>query len=195
MNDIQPVGSYSSSAPSARTIGNRAGAFTEMNYSHSKTEFDALIYSSEKNGRSEFEAVVRFSYEHTEARIAQALETPQLHQSQAYPQLDLSPEAVAGRIMSFVGSLFSGYQDQHSDMEHDAMVDQFVEEVRKGFEQGFKDAKSIIEALGRMNDEVESAINETRDIFYKMLEEFTADQKQGGESKPSAPEKDLPELH
>jgi len=88
--------------------------------------------------------------------------------------LDVSPEATAGRILSFSTGLFSLYQDQHPEMGEQEQVESFVDIIGGGIETGFSEAKEILEGLGVMEGKIADDISTTYDLVLQGLEAFKA---------------------
>lgn len=88
--------------------------------------------------------------------------------------LDVSPEATAGRILSFSTGLFSLYQEQHPEMDEGEQVESFVDIIGGGIETGFSEAKEILEGLGVMEGKIAEDISTTYDLVLQGLEAFKA---------------------
>lgn len=63
-------------------------------------------------------------------------------------QQDQSSEAVAGRIVSMGTALFERYAAKYPDKDPETLLQDFVATLRGGFEQGYGEAKDILEGLG-----------------------------------------------
>lgn len=79
---------------------------------------------------------------------------------------EFTPEAVADRILGFVGNAVELARGQHGDIK----AEQMLEQARKGIEQGFSDAKNILDGLGVFNGQIESNANATYDLLQKGLQ-------------------------
>ena len=78
---------------------------------------------------------------------------------------DFAPQAVADRILGFVESsikLRAG-----SELEAQSMLQQ----AREGIEQGFAQAREILNAMLHMTDEINNQINETAGLIFKGLDD------------------------
>lgn len=87
---------------------------------------------------------------------------------------DWSPEATAGRIVSMSTAFFANYAEGHAGEPDDEVARKFVELIRGGFEQGFKEAKDILEGLGVLGGDIESGIMKTYELVHKGLDDFLA---------------------
>jgi len=86
--------------------------------------------------------------------------------------LDVSPEATAGRIVSFSTGLFSLYQQQHPEMEEQEQVDSFLDIIGGGIDTGFSEATEILTALDVMEGDIENNIQKTYDLVQEGLAAF-----------------------
>lgn len=83
-----------------------------------------------------------------------------------YPE-DVTPEKTANTILGFVNNLYAGFVEQgRSDEE----IDDFFDQIRAGVEQGFSEARGILEGLGVLNGEIASNIDKTFDLVQTGLD-------------------------
>lgn len=87
---------------------------------------------------------------------------------------DNSPEATAGRILSFTTGLFAAYAAKRGDDDPQQVAKDFVDVIRGGFEKGFNEAKDILKGLNVLSGDVESGIGKTYDLVQKGLDDFLA---------------------
>ena len=87
---------------------------------------------------------------------------------------DNSPEATADRIVSLSTAFYSAYKDQHPGVDEATSRQNFVDTIRKGVEQGFKEAKDILGGLKVLQGDVASNIDKTYDLVQKGLAAFLA---------------------
>ncbi len=122
------------------------------------------------------------SFEATEARVSELLEA-------SYAQLleragrgdylasvanptDLSPEATAGRILGGItGYIYDAYKLQHPDLDAGGFA-QFQTQVMRGFETGLHEAKSIIAAVGLLDEKLGAQIGQTETLVRDGLDAF-----------------------
>lgn len=88
--------------------------------------------------------------------------------------IDVSPEATAGRIVSFSTGLFSIYQQQHPELEQSEQVEKFVDIISGGIDTGFSEAREILDGLGVLEGEIASNIDKTYDLVQEGLQAFKA---------------------
>ncbi|MFK5985418.1 MAG: DUF5610 domain-containing protein, partial [Pseudomonadota bacterium] len=71
---------------------------------------------------------------------------------------DFTPDKVAGRILGFIEM---GIARAGDDEEKQSLLEQ----AREGVEQGFKEAKDILEAIGVLNGKVKEDIDKTYELI------------------------------
>lgn len=87
---------------------------------------------------------------------------------------DNSPEATAERILSLSTGFFDTYAAQRPDDDPDQVAKDFVELIRGGFEQGFNEAKDILQGLKVFGGDIESGAMKTYELVSKGYDEFLA---------------------
>ena len=106
---------------------------------------------------------------------------------------DNSPEATAGRILSFIKSAFGLFSqnsktgdstdatdsaDGSADTsKRDANIDKFMSLIQKGVDQGFDEARGILSSLKVLNGDIASNIDKTYEILKKGIADFVASLK------------------
>ncbi|ALU91270.1 DUF5610 domain-containing protein [Herbaspirillum rubrisubalbicans] len=91
---------------------------------------------------------------------------------QAASSQDNSPEATAGRIVSFITNMFELYKKNNPDKEDASNVDDYMNLIFKGVDQGFKEARGILESLQVLQGDIASNIDKTYDLVQKSLNDF-----------------------
>ncbi|AXE31290.1 hypothetical protein DK842_16140 [Chromobacterium phragmitis] len=85
---------------------------------------------------------------------------------------DNSPEATSKRILDGATSMFALYQQQHPELGSDDQAKNFVNLIRQGFEQGYKEATDILKSLKVFNGDVQSGVEKTYDLVLKGFDDF-----------------------
>lgn len=85
---------------------------------------------------------------------------------------DNTPEGTASRIVDLATGLFDAFRTQHPEQDQAAVVDHFLEVIGKGIDQGFKEARDILEGLGVLKGDIASNIDKTYDLVQKKLDDF-----------------------
>ncbi|MGH1460551.1 MAG: DUF5610 domain-containing protein [Neptuniibacter sp.] len=86
--------------------------------------------------------------------------------------VDVSPEATADRIVSLTTSLFINYQDANPELEGAELVDKFVDVISGGIEQGFSEARDILDGLGVLGGDIAANIDKTFELVQQGLQAF-----------------------
>lgn len=88
--------------------------------------------------------------------------------------LDNSPEATAGRIVALSTGFFEAFKQHHLGEEQADTLKTFMETIRQGFEQGFNEAREILEGLGVLDGDIASGIDQTYQLVLKGYADFEA---------------------
>lgn len=99
-----------------------------------------------------------------------------LQQAQA-GQIDFSPEAVAQRIVSFATAFFPDYRDNHPDSAEDEQLGGFLGLIRDAIDQGFREAREILEGLGVLQGGISDDIDRTYELIQQGLDAFEQDRR------------------
>jgi len=86
--------------------------------------------------------------------------------------LDFSVEATAQRIFDFSISLFAVYQEQNADESFESALAGFEQLVRDAIDEGFGEARDILDELGRLDEQVAEFVDETHSVLQVLLDEF-----------------------
>lgn len=110
-----------------------------------------------------------------ERDISAAAAVEKALQSRGIPVTGLNAEAyrplqVAERIMASVQRAFGEYRQTAEDMDSE----RFFSGIRDGLEQGFEEAKSILQGLGVYQHQVADDLEHTRDLTFNALEDFSS---------------------
>jgi len=87
---------------------------------------------------------------------------------------DNTPEGTAGRIVSLATGLLSAFQAQHPGEDQADVVNNFMDTIRKGIEQGFKEAREILHGLGVLQGDIAGNIDKTFELVQNKLADFQA---------------------
>lgn len=86
--------------------------------------------------------------------------------------LDVSPEATADRIVSLSTLSFQAYKSNHQG-EHEAdVLNNYIDLISSGIEQGFAEAKTILDGLGVLDGDIASNIELTYALVHEKLASF-----------------------
>jgi hypothetical protein len=92
--------------------------------------------------------------------------------------LDVSPEATAERIVSLSTAFFAAYQNANPDLSQEEALTAFVDVIGGGIEQGFTEARDILEGLSVLEGDIATNIDSTYDLVQQGLLTFVANVNQ-----------------
>lgn len=85
---------------------------------------------------------------------------------------DNTPEATAGRIVSFITNMFDLFKKSNPDKDDSSNIDDYMKLIFKGVDQGFKEARGILESLSVLQGDIAGNIDKTYDLVQKSLNDF-----------------------
>lgn len=88
--------------------------------------------------------------------------------------IEVSPEATAERIVSLSTAFFGAYQAANPDLSQQEALTAFIDVIGGGIEQGFTEARDILEGLKVLEGDVATNINSTYDLVIEGLSAFGA---------------------
>lgn len=86
--------------------------------------------------------------------------------------VDTSPEATADRIVSFATQFFSIHQQQNSSMDFNEQLDSFMSIIGGAIDQGFTEAKDILDGLNVLKGDIASGVDKTYSLVQEGLQAF-----------------------
>ncbi len=86
--------------------------------------------------------------------------------------LDVSPEATADRIVSQSTAFFSAYSEQHPELSLDDALVKFTDLIKGGIDQGFSEARGILDGLQVLEGDIASNIDKTYELVQTGLAAF-----------------------
>lgn len=87
---------------------------------------------------------------------------------------DTSAQATSERILNFATGFYDAYktQNQASNKDESTIAQNFVNEIRTGFEKGYNEAKGILESLQVFNGNIKTDIEKTYTLVQNGLDNF-----------------------
>lgn len=87
---------------------------------------------------------------------------------------DNTPEGTAGRIVSLSTGFFEAFKQQHAGEDKATVLEKFMATIRSGFEQGYNEARDILQGLRVLNGDIASNIEKTYALVQQGYAEFEA---------------------
>ena len=84
--------------------------------------------------------------------------------------LDVSPEATAERIVAFALGFFQIYRAQNPGHRDDEILSGFEAEIRRGIEDGFREARTVMAGLQLPEDDSSTSVDDTYDLVQEKLD-------------------------
>ena len=86
--------------------------------------------------------------------------------------IDFSPEATAERIVHGATGFFTAFVENNPELSSEEAVNRFNDVITQGIEQGFEDAKGILDSLQVLEGKISDDINATYDFVQAGLNNF-----------------------
>ena len=87
---------------------------------------------------------------------------------------DNTPEGTAGRIVSLSTGFFEAFKQQHAGEDEATVLEKFMATIRSGFEQGYNEARDILQGLRVLDGDIASNIEKTYALVQQGYAEFEA---------------------
>ncbi len=97
---------------------------------------------------------------------------------------DNTPEGTASRIVSLSTAFYEAYKQQHPGGDETETLNNFINTLKKGVDQGFKEAREVLQGLKVLNGDIASNIDKTYDLVQQGFADFIA----AHQTKPAAAE-------
>lgn len=86
--------------------------------------------------------------------------------------VDVSPQATADRIVSMSTAFFGKYFEQHPEKDLETALNDFTKIIGDGINQGFAEARKILDGLGVLQGDIASNIDKTYELVQSGLKSF-----------------------
>jgi hypothetical protein len=87
---------------------------------------------------------------------------------------DNTPEGTASRIVSLSTAFYDAFKQQHPGEDEEVLLNKFIDTLKKGVDQGFGEARDVLEGLKVLGGEVAGNIDKTYELVQKGFEDFIA---------------------
>jgi hypothetical protein len=98
---------------------------------------------------------------------------------------DNTPEGTAGRIVSLSTGFFEAFKQQHAGEDEAAVLGKFMATIRSGFEQGYNEARDILQGLRVLSGDIASNIEKTYALVQQGYAEFEAARSRQSDTAPT----------
>lgn len=90
---------------------------------------------------------------------------------------DNTPEGTSGRIVSLSTAFFEAYKQQHPGEDEGELLNKFMDTIKGGVEQGFKEAREVLDGMKVLNGDIASNIDKTYELVQKGFDDFVSAQQ------------------
>lgn len=87
---------------------------------------------------------------------------------------DNTPEGTASRIVSLSTAFYDAFKQQNPGEDEEVLLNKFIDTLKKGVDQGFGEARDVLEGLKALGGEVAGNIDKTYELVQKGFEDFIA---------------------
>ena len=87
---------------------------------------------------------------------------------------DNTPEGTASRIVSLSTAFYDAFKRQNPGEDEDVLLNKFIDTLKKGVDQGFGEARDVLQGLKVLGGEVASNIDKTYELVRKGYDDFIA---------------------
>lgn len=86
--------------------------------------------------------------------------------------IDFTPEATAERIVAGSTAFFNAYKEQNPDLSEEEAATQFLSVIQGGIDQGFSEARDILDSLKVLEGQIADDIDQTYEFVQQGLSSF-----------------------
>jgi len=87
---------------------------------------------------------------------------------------DNTPQGTASRIVSLSTAFYEAYKQQHPGDDESTTLNNFIDTLKKGVDQGFKEARDVLQGLQVLNGDIASNIDKTYDLVQQGFADFVS---------------------
>ena len=143
---------------------------------HTRDEFNAAIIESAAQvslsaGNEPLHLLYSAAIDKLNEILAPELGEDAIQKAAERPE-EFTPEATAERIVQFATGFYAAYSEQHPEMTEEERVESFMDLISGAVEQGFGEAKDILEGLKVYDGAVKEGAEKTYDLVKQGLEAF-----------------------
>ena len=132
---------------------------------------DAVNYADQSMRVVEERSITNIEMRMEQVRTGDALAAKETLDKAASAD-ERSPEKVSKKILEFALGFFDAYKQQHPEMSESESRTSFYDLIKGGIEQGFDEAKSVMESLNKFEGEVKNKVDQTYELVQQGLTDF-----------------------
>lgn len=87
---------------------------------------------------------------------------------------DNTPDGTAARIVSLSTGFFEAFKKQHAGEDEAGVLKLFMTTIRGGFEQGYNEARDILQGMGVLGGDIADNIAKTHELVQQGYADFEA---------------------
>ncbi|MEO5935160.1 MAG: DUF5610 domain-containing protein [Duganella sp.] len=87
---------------------------------------------------------------------------------------DNTPEGTASRIVSLSTAFYDAFKQQNPGEDEEVLLNKFIDTLKKGVDQGFGEARDVLQGLKVLGGEVAGNIDKTYELVQKGYDDFIA---------------------
>lgn len=147
----------------------------QLNATIIQSQFELSLKSDDKSMSLLYKSVISSLATEFEDYLQKATEAGKTGEKVTNPygtDTDTSPKATADRILSFATGFYDAFKKQNPNLSEEEGLDQFISKISAGIDQGFGEARDVLDSLKRLDGKVKTDIDETYELIQKGLTAF-----------------------
>ncbi|HEX5336861.1 MAG TPA: DUF5610 domain-containing protein [Gallionella sp.] len=182
---------------SPQQINTAKSALDTSRQTLNKSILETSLEVSISVGNDSMKLLLKAAVEHLNQALAPEFGNNAI-QKAAESGVDYSPQATANRIVSMSTAFFGKYLEKYPGKDLDTALKDFTKLIGGGIDQGFKEARQILDGLKVLQGDIAGNIDKTYELVQSGLKAFVENYPrpdrpspdQQGQNKPgNAPEK------
>jgi hypothetical protein len=147
----------------------------QLNATIIQSQFELSLKSDNKSLNLLYKSVISSLATEFEDYLQKATEAGKTGEKVTNPygtDTDTSPKATADRILTFATGFYDTFKKQNPNLSEEEGLEQFISKISAGIDQGFGEARDVLDSLKRLDGKVKTDIDETYDLIQKGLSAF-----------------------
>jgi len=147
----------------------------QLNATIIQSQFELSLKSDNKSLNLLYKSVISSLATEFEDYLQKATEAGKTGEKVTNPygtDTDTSPKATADRILTFATGFYDTFKKQNPNLSEEEGLEQFISKISAGIDQGFGEARDVLDSLKRLDGKVKTDIDETYELIQKGLSAF-----------------------